>query len=353
MTKVRKVKRRKTYKVSINRKRLRNKLRKVPSITCPQIKQAWNSKKSTKTNLHQMGLAYDPNQVLKVPNVKSALIKSAKRKASGDLAESDEEAPPRKRTPQKIQVAKDLEAEARAPRERLFRLPKGQVLFLTQLMDKYGEDYKAMARDKKNYYQLTWRQIRQKINTFKNIPEQYGEYLVQSGEIVLDDPMTLEETRKKIAAENVEKYCRSKREKTKKKSVIGQWIEETIGDDEENTFETDKTLEDDDDEGNAEDSKNKSAEGKLKLFPDDESEEGQGADRKKVLEKKNGKTSGRSKREDRLERLSSSDSEDSEELEGDDDGEDFRDLDDMSEEELSEDDILDDGEFVSDEEDSE
>lgn len=33
MTKVRKVKRRKTYKVSINRKRLRNKLRKLPDIT--------------------------------------------------------------------------------------------------------------------------------------------------------------------------------------------------------------------------------------------------------------------------------------------------------------------------------
>ncbi|XP_063986784.1 eukaryotic translation initiation factor 5B [Diachasmimorpha longicaudata] len=346
MPKVRKLKRKKTYKVSINRKRLRNKLRKVPSITCSQIKEAWNSKKSTKSNLQEMGLGYNPNHVLKVPNVKSALIKSAKRKASGELSESDEEITPTKRTPKKIQVARDLEAEARAPRERMFRLPKGQVLFLTQLMDKYGDDYEAMARDKKNYYQLTWRQIRQKINTFKNIPEQYGEYLVHSGDIVLDDPMTLEETRKKIAAENVEKYCKRK-EKKEKRSVIGQWIEETIGEDEEDTFETDKTLEDDDSENNTEGSIDQSAERKLKLFPDEESdEEGETAEGKKAHKTKNGKSY-------HISKLSSSDSEDSEDLEGDDAAEGFRDLDDMCEEELSEDDILDDGEFVTDEDDSE
>jgi len=35
----------------------------------------------------------------------------------------------------------------------------------------------AMARDAKNYYQETWKQIRNKIKKFKNIPEQYGKYL--------------------------------------------------------------------------------------------------------------------------------------------------------------------------------
>ena len=35
----------------------------------------------------------------------------------------------------------------------------------------------AMARDPKNYYQETWKQIRNKIKKFKNIPEQYGKYL--------------------------------------------------------------------------------------------------------------------------------------------------------------------------------
>lgn len=34
-----------------------------------------------------------------------------------------------------------------------------------------------MARDKKNHYQLTWKQIRAKIKMFKGIPEQYSEYI--------------------------------------------------------------------------------------------------------------------------------------------------------------------------------
>lgn len=34
-----------------------------------------------------------------------------------------------------------------------------------------------MSRDKKNYDQLTPKQIRAKIKTFQSIPEQYNEYL--------------------------------------------------------------------------------------------------------------------------------------------------------------------------------
>lgn len=34
-----------------------------------------------------------------------------------------------------------------------------------------------MSRDKKNHYQLTWKQIRAKIKMFKGIPEQYSAYV--------------------------------------------------------------------------------------------------------------------------------------------------------------------------------
>lgn len=62
-----------------------------------------------------------------------------------------------------------------------FRLPKGQVEFITYLLDKYGHDYKAMAKDKKNYYQETWKQLRAKVKTFMGIPKQYAEYLKARG----------------------------------------------------------------------------------------------------------------------------------------------------------------------------
>lgn len=38
-----------------------------------------------------------------------------------------------------------------------------------------------MAKDKKNYYQETWKQLRAKIKTFMGIPKQYGEYLKERG----------------------------------------------------------------------------------------------------------------------------------------------------------------------------
>ncbi|KAK0161463.1 hypothetical protein PV327_009931 [Microctonus hyperodae] len=192
MTKVRKVKRRKTYKVSINRKRLRNKLRKLPDITCPQVKAAWDNKKSTRMNLIQMGLSYDPNKSLKIPNAEKEIVKNAKQTTSGGFVVTNVNNKKQNRVAKKIEVALALEENAKAPRESMFRLPNGQVQFLTYLMDKYGDDYEAMARDKKNYYQLTWRQIRSKINTFKGIPEQYAEYLVKKGEIVLENNESIE-----------------------------------------------------------------------------------------------------------------------------------------------------------------
>lgn len=147
-----------------------------------------------------MGLAYDANASIKIPSTKSEMLKKAKRLASGALVNSDSDGPAKKKgTAKKIQVALALEADANEPRERMFRLPNGQVQFLTSMIDKYGEDYQSMARDKKNHYQLTWRQLRAKINTFKGIPEQYAEYLVNKGEIVLDDDtQSFKDTKRKL-----------------------------------------------------------------------------------------------------------------------------------------------------------
>lgn len=125
-----------------------------------------------------MGLSYDPNKTIKIPNVKKKLAASM---LSNDDNEWVEESTEDGAVPTKGYVVEALEKDAKAPRVKLFRLPKGQVEWITYLMDKYKTDYKAMAKDKKNYYQETWKQIRQKIRRFKSIPEQYHKYLKERG----------------------------------------------------------------------------------------------------------------------------------------------------------------------------
>lgn len=123
-----------------------------------------------------MGLAYDVNKLLGIPKLKEKLKSHIQSTTQWKLEKLEE---PEK--PSKSFVIEELEKEAKAPKERLFRLPKGQVEWITYLMDKYGFDFKAMAKDKRNHYQETWKQIRAKIKRFIGIPEQYAEYLEKRG----------------------------------------------------------------------------------------------------------------------------------------------------------------------------
>lgn len=204
MARTRKLKRKKRFRVNVNRKRLRNKLQKLPSIECKEIKEAWELQKSVRNNLDEMGLSYDSNETFKILNLKQKPIENVKHRikfVKNHLEiEEDEEKTYKgpKDPPIKVHIVQKLESEASARRERMFRLPNNEIHFITYLMDKYRDDYKMMARDQKNYYQLTWRQIRAKINTFKSIPKQYAEYLVKKGEIVLDNIIPSEKTSKNI-----------------------------------------------------------------------------------------------------------------------------------------------------------
>lgn len=82
------------------------------------IKEAWNHKKSSIRNLKEMGLATDPNKVIKIPNFKQDQIKKAKRMVNQDESEEEVEAIVRK--PIKKEVAEKLEKNAKAPKERRF-----------------------------------------------------------------------------------------------------------------------------------------------------------------------------------------------------------------------------------------
>lgn len=145
------------------------------------IKEGWHFGKSVRKNLEEMGLSYDPNETIKIPKTKDKL-KSIQIMGKPFLNnEWDVEDVKEPIILAKGYIVNKLEEDAKAPRVKLFRLPKRQVEWITYLMDKYDTNYKAMVKDKKNYNQETWRQLRAKINKFKSIPEQYGAYLKERG----------------------------------------------------------------------------------------------------------------------------------------------------------------------------
>ncbi|CAH1636560.1 unnamed protein product [Spodoptera littoralis] len=194
--KIKKQHRKKKYLHKLNRKRMHLKQRSTGEVNCKPIKDAWDFKKSSLRNMKEMGLANDPNKVIKIPNFKQEKVKQAKKIINQEESDEDSEEEEVVQPVVKKEVVEMLEKEARAPRPRRFMLPKGQVEFITYLLDKYGHDYKAMERDKKNYYQETWKQLRAKIKTFMGIPKQYGEYLASKGLLDKDDD---DEELKKIA----------------------------------------------------------------------------------------------------------------------------------------------------------
>lgn len=81
------------------------------------MKDEWDHRKSTLRNLKEMGLANDPNKVIKIPNFKREQLKKAKKMVNDDETESEEETI---KVIPKIEVVEKLEKEAKAPRERKF-----------------------------------------------------------------------------------------------------------------------------------------------------------------------------------------------------------------------------------------
>uniref|UniRef100_A0AC11CST4 NOP16 nucleolar protein n=1 Tax=Ovis aries TaxID=9940 RepID=A0AC11CST4_SHEEP len=61
----------------------------------------------------------------------------------------------------------DLEAEASLPEKKGNTLSRDLIDYVRYMVENHGENYKAMARDEKNYYQDTPKQIRNKINVYK------------------------------------------------------------------------------------------------------------------------------------------------------------------------------------------
>uniref|UniRef100_A0A1A7Y2Y7 Nucleolar protein 16 n=1 Tax=Iconisemion striatum TaxID=60296 RepID=A0A1A7Y2Y7_9TELE len=168
MPKAKQSKRRKQYDYNMNRKKLKKKFIKksAPRIEHPQIRNAWEDNKSMAKNLLEMGLSFDPNRTL--PIKKQTLL----RRKHGD------------RLPEHVvtkpYVLNKLQEEANLPEKDTKSCSSDLIEYVQHMIREHHDDHKAMARDEKNYYQDTPKQIRRKINEYKRCHPQHYEAFISS-----------------------------------------------------------------------------------------------------------------------------------------------------------------------------
>ncbi|XP_070839495.1 nucleolar protein 16 [Chaetodon trifascialis] len=166
MPKAKKSGKRKKFDYNQDRKKMKKKLLKKynPRIENSQIRNAWDNRKSMARNLQDMGLAYDPNHTL--PIKKHRLLgEQRETKASAAIVT-------------KPYVLDQLEEEASLPEKSSKTLSSDMIEYVQHMIREHGDNYKAMARDEKNYYQDTPKQIKRKINEYKRChPEHYDAFI--------------------------------------------------------------------------------------------------------------------------------------------------------------------------------
>uniref|UniRef100_A0A8C5QV35 Nucleolar protein 16 n=1 Tax=Leptobrachium leishanense TaxID=445787 RepID=A0A8C5QV35_9ANUR len=64
-------------------------------------------------------------------------------------------------------VIEGLQAAASVPSKKTMGISSDMIHYVSHMVENYGEDYKVMARDEKNYYQDTPKQIKRKVNLYK------------------------------------------------------------------------------------------------------------------------------------------------------------------------------------------
>ncbi|KAF5897399.1 nucleolar protein 16, partial [Clarias magur] len=118
-----KASKRNTFNYNVDRKKLRLKMIKKnkPRIECPQIRKAWDMRKSAKQNMQDMGLAFGTKGVLPI--------------ASKTKNESVDQI-------RKPYVLKEMEKEASLPRKDNTTCSSDLIEFVQHMIREHGEDYK-------------------------------------------------------------------------------------------------------------------------------------------------------------------------------------------------------------------
>ncbi|XP_010729131.2 nucleolar protein 16 [Larimichthys crocea] len=166
MAKTKQSARRKKFDYNQDRKKLKKKFIKKsnPRIENEQIRNAWDNRKSSARNLQEMGLAFDPNRSLPIKKP-SLLGRERPTKAPVGIVT-------------KPYVLNQLEDEASRPEKDSKSLSSDLIEYAQYMIREHSDNYKAMARDEKNYYQDTPKQIKRKINEYKRChPEHYNAFI--------------------------------------------------------------------------------------------------------------------------------------------------------------------------------
>ncbi|XP_062393257.1 nucleolar protein 16 [Sardina pilchardus] len=167
MPKAKKSSKRKKFDYTKDRKKLRKKLRRklAPTIECAQIRNAWDDRKTVQQNLKEMGLQHDTKTVLPIRQPKLTSSEAMDVETDDVLI-------------RKPYVIKAMEAQASIPSQSSKTLSRDLMEYAQHMLREHGENYKAMARDEKNYYQDTPKQIRRKIEDYKRChAEDYATFM--------------------------------------------------------------------------------------------------------------------------------------------------------------------------------
>merc|ERR1711997_9566 len=144
-------------------------------VGCKELRDNWDKTKSVKQNMEELGVAFDANTAMPIKSAKKDIVSKI------SSVEGDSNSGTSKVT--KPHVVESLEKESleNQPKKQNFRFSREQVRWISSMMDKHGQDYKAMARDAKNHFQETPNQIKGKILKFMSIPDHYAVYLRERG----------------------------------------------------------------------------------------------------------------------------------------------------------------------------
>jgi len=133
--------------------------------------KVWDNRRSFKQNFASIGLSVDPNKAVKIGKTRI-------------MTEGEEV---QKTSKRQEKVIKELETVAANARVKDWTVSQDDIHFCVTMLDKHEQNWKAMAKDRTNYYQLTPAQIRTKMKHFRRDTVSWNCYMKDRKERGLEE----------------------------------------------------------------------------------------------------------------------------------------------------------------------